>query len=135
MNNSADSWALEVIGCPWVSGARGPDAFDCWGLVSWVYANRRGMTLNPYASLDAKNLFQVNSTVTNERGFWEEIEQPEELCLVAMSKRQVIHHVGVWLSASRLVLHAMDKSSVIAQNVFSLRSSGFSTVRFYRPKP
>ena len=25
-------WAVRTIGLPWVAGARGPDAYDCWGL-------------------------------------------------------------------------------------------------------
>lgn len=31
-------YALSRIGCPYVWGAAGPDAFDCSGLVTWAYA-------------------------------------------------------------------------------------------------
>ena len=26
-----------LIGLPWVAGARGPEAYDCWGLVRLVH--------------------------------------------------------------------------------------------------
>jgi peptidoglycan DL-endopeptidase CwlO len=36
--------ALTRLGCPYVWGARGPDQFDCSGLVHWAYA-QAGVTL------------------------------------------------------------------------------------------
>ncbi len=35
---SVVDYALSRIGCPYVWGAEGPDAFDCSGLVCWAYA-------------------------------------------------------------------------------------------------
>ena len=34
------------VGKPWVSGGRGPDEFDCWGLVKYVMANEYDINLN-----------------------------------------------------------------------------------------
>lgn len=34
---SVVDYALSRIGCPYVWGAEGPDAFDCSGLVTWAY--------------------------------------------------------------------------------------------------
>lgn len=36
-------WANNLIGKPWVSGAQGPDAFDCWGLVRFCLRNHFGI--------------------------------------------------------------------------------------------
>lgn len=36
-NGSVVDFALSRIGCPYVWGAEGPDAFDCSGLVKWCY--------------------------------------------------------------------------------------------------
>lgn len=33
------AYAREYLGCPYVSGATGPDAFDCSGFVSFIYAH------------------------------------------------------------------------------------------------
>ena len=46
-NSAAASWALTRIGCPYVWGAEGPDAFDCSGLVRWSYL-QIGMSLPHY---------------------------------------------------------------------------------------
>ena len=41
---SVVDYALSRIGCPYVGGAAGPDAFDCSGLVRWAYL-QVGMSL------------------------------------------------------------------------------------------
>ncbi|KKC03622.1 C40 family peptidase, partial [Mycobacterium nebraskense] len=38
--------ALTRLGCPYVWGAKGPNQFDCSGLVHWSYA-QAGITLGP----------------------------------------------------------------------------------------
>jgi peptidoglycan DL-endopeptidase CwlO len=38
--------ALTRLGCPYVWGAKGPNAFDCSGLIRWAYA-QAGITLGP----------------------------------------------------------------------------------------
>ena len=39
-------WATEYIGKPWERMARGPDTFDCWGLVYDIYKNKHGIELS-----------------------------------------------------------------------------------------
>lgn len=36
-NSAVVGYAMSRIGCPYVWGAEGPDAFDCSGLVTWAY--------------------------------------------------------------------------------------------------
>lgn len=42
-------WARPLIGLPYVPGARGPDAFDCIGLVRYCFEHHRGIELPAYA--------------------------------------------------------------------------------------
>ncbi|WP_080801223.1 C40 family peptidase [Arabiibacter massiliensis] len=44
---SVVSYAMSRIGCPYILGAAGPDAFDCSGLVCWAYA-QVGVSLPHY---------------------------------------------------------------------------------------
>lgn len=46
-NGSVVDYAASRIGCPYVWGASGPDAFDCSGLVAWCYA-QIGISLPHY---------------------------------------------------------------------------------------
>ncbi len=45
--DSVVGYAMSRIGCPYVWGAEGPDAFDCSGLVRWAYL-QVGMSLPHY---------------------------------------------------------------------------------------
>lgn len=129
------TWPLELIGKPWKAGARGPDSFDCWGLLAWVYKSRLGLDLPLMAELDPKNLQAVSSAfVAISRG-WQELKRPRDLCAVAMSQNKAIHHVGIWIESEKGVLHAMEKSCVIFQPLHSLASSGFQTIKFYQKRP
>lgn len=44
----ADYAYENALGCPYVFGAAGPDAFDCSGLVVWAYKNAVGISLPHY---------------------------------------------------------------------------------------
>lgn len=46
-NGSVVDYAYSRLGCPYVWGAAGPDAFDCSGLVAWCYA-KIGISLPHY---------------------------------------------------------------------------------------
>lgn len=39
------NWINHYMNCPYVDGGRGPDVFDCWGLVRDVYHRRFGLPL------------------------------------------------------------------------------------------
>jgi hypothetical protein len=127
------TWARELIGKPWESGARGPDAFDCYGLVHWVYERVLGVSLPPLAGLEAKDVLEVARAFKAESSTWRQTPEPTPLCVVAMSKNTQVHHVGLWLPLDRgVVLHSMEHSCVIAQTLSSLRSSGFKLIQFYQ---
>jgi len=64
-------WAAEFIGRPWHAGARGPDAFDCWGLFLAIQREHFGRDL-PEISVDANDLRIVMTTFRDhpERQRW-----------------------------------------------------------------
>lgn len=130
-------WAQCYIGKPWVSGARGPEAFDCWGLLRWIYSVHYGVELPLFPGVDATNPLAVGHAMSAELGRpcspWERIERPIEGCGVAMGAGKRFHHVGVWLEADGgLVLHAARKRNVTAQGLSSLRNSGISNIAYFK---
>lgn len=61
-NSAVVGYATSRIGCPYVWGAEGPDAFDCSGLVVWAY-RQIGMNLPHYTEslyACAKNVVPVS---------------------------------------------------------------------------
>lgn len=132
------SWVHGLIGKPWVSGARGPDAFDCWGLVWHVYRTVLGIELDVHPGVDAKSTWDVARLVAGQlsRSVWTALLRPEPLCVVTMSANLAAHHVGLWLPLDGgVVLHSMDGRNTTAQTLVSLRGIGLQNVEFYRYTP
>jgi len=50
LNYADQHWALALIGKPYENGGEGPDAFNCWGLVRWVFGNVYGIPM-PYINV------------------------------------------------------------------------------------
>lgn len=128
-------WVSELIGKPWVSGARGPDSFDCWGLLCWVYEKQFGVVLDPTGMGNPEDLLSVMRFAVKEAvsGAWTPVTQPRHGDAVGMGLGKRIHHVGVFLEFDGgIVLHAKDRGNVVAQQRFQLASLGINTVKFYR---
>jgi cell wall-associated NlpC family hydrolase len=116
-------WVSELIGKPWVSGARGPDSFDCWGLLCWVYEKQFGVVLDPTGMGNPEDLLSVMRFAVKEAvsGSWAPVTQPRHGDAVGMGLGKRIHHVG-----------AKDQGNVVAQQRFQLASLGINTVMYYR---
>lgn len=131
-------WAEWYLERPWVIGARGPDAFDCWGLIYWIYKHQYDIELPAYPGVDAKNLSLVTKMITAgaEGSDWTQVDKPVEGCVVAMSKNtRRLHHVGLYLAIDKgCILHATDLGKVIAQPIQDLTRWGWRRVEFYTHK-
>lgn len=134
--NDDIAFCLDLIGKPWVSGARGPDVFDCWGLLVHAYRERRGITLSPYPGLDAKDTLAVARVAADESlSLWQPVLNPVHFGAVGMSTNKRIHHVGLWLDIDGGgVFHCFDGVGVIFQPLTSLRLSGIQNVYHFKYK-
>lgn len=64
------------------SGSRGPDKYDCWGLVLAAF-QEYGVFLPDY-KLNCFDSGLINTTIDSCRGEWERIDLPVAPCLVVM---------------------------------------------------
>lgn len=103
------------IGKPFVSGARGPDAYDCWGLVLAVYAEVYGIRLPDY-DIAADALHQITRQISAEIAtpLWT-VTNPDEAPSVAVMALHEDHphlanHCGVCLGGC--VLHTTQNAGV-----------------------
>lgn len=128
-------WATKYVGKPWVSGARGPDVFDCWGLLYWVYLERYGVELPLYEGIDAQNLSLVTRMINagaQEHQQWSRITDPHDGCAVGMSSNIFFHHVGIYCAVDGgMVLHCADGRGVVAQSLVALKSQGWNRVEYF----
>lgn len=124
-------WAAKYIGLPWRSGASGPDAYDCWGLVRAVYRERLGIDL-PAVDVDAHRAIACAHEFARneERARWLRVDAPEPLdaALLGLGDRPI--HVGVWTGEG--VLHAIEGSGVVHQMLGSLAVHGWRVLGWYR---
>lgn len=131
-SRNSDAYCLSLLGKPWVSGARGPEAFDCWGLLVAVYAACKGVTLPCYPGIEEVGAVSVARMLENGIQAWRPLGEPENLCGVGLSAGKHIHHVGLWLDLDGGgVLHCASGRGVTFQNPASLRNNGLSCLTFY----
>lgn len=129
------SFCSSLIGKPWVSGAAGPDAFDCWGLLQHVFKIRRCVKLDPFEGLEQTGPAGVRHKTKEEEtsGRWALIIYPVHFCVVAMSRGRHIEHVGLWLDeAGGGILHSYKGAGVVFQSMVTIRNSGIQNFTFYQ---
>ena len=125
-----------LIGLPWVVGAAGPVAFDCWGLFVTVQRQCFGRDL-PQNPVDATNLRAVLDAFNGhpERKRWQSVDQPTEGDAVLMRQSRYPVHIGVWLDTDGGgVLHAVRHAGVVFQTLAALDAHGWRIEGFYRFK-
>lgn len=127
-------WATDFLGKTWEAGARGPETFDCFGLLSEVYRIYFGEILPTYP-INPNDVIGISRIISTESkgGDWFQVKEPKEFDAVGMGKKNSIHHVGIWTSADGgKIVHASDGKSVMVQSTAELTRLGFGRIEFYR---
>ena len=123
----------DYVGLPYREGARGPDAYDCYGIVAAVFA-KRGITLPDFyqhgpGPMSAARAIDASVKGEIMGGRAERVEAPEDYDIAVVKGFSKAHHVGVVIDGG--VLHASRGLGAIWQTMGSfLRLHG--DVEFYR---
>lgn len=99
----------DLIGKPFANRGRGPDHFDCWGVVMEVW-RRAGITAPDYGvdamvtqAIDAVYRELLGAAAGNS-GPWRQLPGPRPLALVVFHTRPgMVSHIGVCLDAGRFI--------------------------------
>jgi len=127
-------WANTYIGAPWVEGAEGPDAYDCYGLLRTVMQTHYGIEM-PVVELDRGNVLAVVRAIRRheENANWEPLAKPEDGCLVKMFRAGDPDHVGIWIDADGGgVLHCNQVDGVAFHGAIDLPMLGWRNIQYYR---
>lgn len=130
-------WATQYIGKKWVPCGRGPDEFDCWGLVWWVNRMHLGIELPEYPNIDPALHLTVAQKINEgaAQPEWTQEATPLDGYTVALSRNRIYHHVGIYAGVDGgLVIHAYDSQFVVAQSVQSLQRNGWRKIHFFKHK-
>jgi cell wall-associated NlpC family hydrolase len=109
----------EVLGKPFKDGGRGPDSFDCWGLVAYVYQKYFGIRLIDYriACMESARIYRQ---YLKHRNYYPLVTGSKPVpCLVLMRfNSAMINHVGVYVGGGKF-LHAREGAGVCLESVDS----------------
>lgn len=142
--STASHWAAPLIGKPWASGAEGPEAYDCRGLVRQVLREQRGIEALPLAPelmtsaeaivgcARAQGWRPVGRGLQSQYAEWD----------VVMMRGAQGPHVGVMIRADGrlMLLHAVGAldaqgrphGEVVCQRLDQAQALGFGRFEFWR---
>jgi cell wall-associated NlpC family hydrolase len=108
------------IGAPYREGARGPDAYDCWGLVRAALAEA-GLVLPDAQAVD-RAAMDACIAAQARSGAWDLVTdpQPGDLLLLGPAPRR-LWHIGLQTQAG--VLHTTPSTGACLQPLAALRRS------------
>ena len=109
----ADDWN-SYIGRPYIKGARGPDAFNCWGLVVYVGRRHYGLPI-PDHQVEHDDRARILELVALERESdrWRALEAEARLKagdVVLFGRPDHQTHAGIYVGEG--VLHAERRAGV-----------------------
>lgn len=102
---TVDDWVAEMLGKPFEMGARGPDAFDCYGLVIDAYRRLQGTELIDYTDPPTMGA-EIRRVMTNEI---EQLWEPDPDGSLLFMRLYGNAHVGYRVSPSSFA-HVWEQS-------------------------
>ena len=122
---------LALVGSPFADGGRGPDSFDCWGLVREVY-RRYGIILPDY-DIGCYDILNVTAEMERNRPYWHEHKPPNIPVPSVVAFRvsaPMVNHVGIYIGDGKF-LHTREKAGAVIESlnspVWRHRIEGFFT--------
>lgn len=94
----------DLIGKPYKEGARGPEAYDCWGVVMAIY-HRLGWPVKNYPiSFAVADGRHMDRFIDTEQTRWEKHAQPVPGAVVLFRRANGLYcHVGVVIDDKRFI--------------------------------
>lgn len=103
----------DLLGKPFINGGRGPNGYDCWGLVCEVF-RRYGIGLPDYR-ISCRDIEEIDRQVAMDKPKWRRCDPtnpPVPSLLVIRQRGNFSNHTGVYLGAGRF-MHTLKKTGVI----------------------
>lgn len=131
-----------IMGKPWQANAKGPDAFDCWHLCVWVQRALFDRDVPQVIVPEKPTWSWMIRAISDhpERKKWREVK-PDTMglitakdgALVLMARSDRPAHIGTWLAAERMIVHADPTFGVVCDKMLDLNTKGWTRLRFYEP--
>jgi hypothetical protein len=131
-------WAAEHIGKPYRKGGEGPDSFDCWGFVRFVFRTQYGIEMPPVqvgrAGDEAETNVAAIKRAAQVSGWRPSEDSPPQDRDIALMDSAEGRHVGVMtlVDGSVRLLHCMDPVGVCCQSHHEAHIAGFWGFEYWR---
>ncbi len=105
----------DLLGKEFRDGGRGPDAYDCWGLVCEVF--RRYDMIVPDYQVSCREASRIDQTYRENRKYWIRVQNDipvPALVVVRFNEAVFCNHTGVYLGSGRFI-HAREKTGVCVE--------------------
>ena len=112
--------ALEHLDAPYVFHTRGPDRFDCSGLILYCAA-RQGLGEMPHA---AKELYELGRPVSRSA-----LLPGDMVCFDTVRDSDPCDHVGIYLGGNRFVHASSSKRKVVVSELTDYYLEKYSGAR------
>lgn len=126
-------WAIKYLGKPYVLGADGPDAYDCWGLARVIFKERLGLDM-PKISVRQNTNASALKEIACEFGWGPVVDAPQEGDAVQM-RGPIGRHIAVAVQSKRGIsfIHADDLCGVeIIQSLSEFAQRGYKNIEVWR---
>ena len=127
-------WAQPYFGAPFRQHGRGPDAYDCWGLVEAIYRDI-GIHLPDYRGgvSDVHDFRQVGPVMDRYRQDFAKVDRPQMRDIVLLRTGRLPAHVGLYVAPS-IMFHVEEGTSACFERFDGL-AWGKRLLGFYRWTP
>lgn len=128
-------WVEQYLACDYEDGARGPDRWDCWGLVRHVIHGHLGGRLLPSWGHVRNTMPRTFTRAYRVESAALEECKPEVGAIAAVFTGSLMTHVGVCIDVDgRLVVLEMNPKTGVRWRPVRDFEAPYAKVRYYRDK-
>lgn len=114
-----------LVGKPFEYGGRGPDKYDCYGLIKELLEKRQGIKIPDYTS--PKDSGRISALFSLELRLWE--PAPREMGAIALFRLGRSTHCGYLLTSNEMI-HCIQKIGVCIERLNRWESRLVDTYRY-----
>jgi len=124
------AWADKYIGIPWVSHGRGPEGYDCWGLIRFIAKDQFGWDWPSYddtytlgSQADDVSVYKVNEGLIKD---WHKIHDDDQSAfkyidrtiqgdIIWLKHKSHVVHMGMMLDTRKFIHVSATTDSIISR--------------------
>lgn len=127
--HNALHWAYEYLGKPYIEGAEGPDAYDCWGLVRTICAKQIDCKM-PLINIGRND---NGPAIAKALRGWVKVNPPYKEYDVLTMKNSYGRHIGICIKANgRLMFLHAEVPQVQVSELNRLNMFGYKEIQGWR---